>query len=141
MGSSRAKEKISGNARKEPRIDPSNPLSSPASLHAPFPLLNRSRLLNRVVSFYHQSFCEDRRGAEYLKTQGISDREIFSDFKVGFGNGTLLNAVPGEGEVWEALKEIGILNTEGQEVFYGCVVFPIFDENHDCVDHYGRKIM
>jgi hypothetical protein len=58
---------ISGNARKEPRIDPSNPLSSPASLHAPFPLLNRSRLLNRVVSFYHQTFCEDRRGAEYLK--------------------------------------------------------------------------
>ena len=79
--------------------------------------------------------------SEYLKTQGITDREIFSDFKVGFGNGTLLNAVPGEGEVWEALKEIGILNTEGQEVFYGCVVFPIFDENHDCVDHYGRKIM
>jgi len=99
--------------------------------------VNRTRLLNRVVSFYHQSFCEDARALEYLKARGITDKEIFADFRIGYSNGTLLNTVPAEGEIREALQEIGILNGKGHEMFYGCVIFPVFDENQDCVGLYG----
>jgi DNA primase catalytic core len=103
--------------------------------------VNRSHLLNRVVSFYHQSFCEDSRALEYLKARGITDNAIFTDFKIGFSNGTLLNTIPNDGDVGNALKEIGILNGKGHEMFYGCVVFPVFDENKDCVGLYGRRII
>ncbi len=106
----------------------------------PAPSVNRTHLLNRVVSFYHQSFCEDPRGREYMRTRGISDNAIFSDFTIGYSNGTLLNTIPDEGDIREALKEIGILNERGNELFYGCVVFPIFDENKDAVGLYGRRI-
>jgi len=102
--------------------------------------VNRSRLLNRVVSFYHKAFCEDQRALEYLKTRGITDTSIFADFKIGYSNGTLLNTIPEDGDIREALKEIGILNSKGHEMFYGCVVFPLFDENKDCVGLYGRRI-
>jgi DNA primase catalytic core len=103
--------------------------------------VNRSRLLNRVVSFYHQSFCEDQRAAEYLRSRGITDNSIFTDFKIGYSNGTLLNTIPEDGEIRQGLQEIGILNRKGHEMFYGCVVFPLFDENKDCVGLYGRRII
>jgi DNA primase catalytic core len=101
---------------------------------------NRTRLLNRIVSFYHQSFCEDRRALDYLKSRGIADNAVFSDFTIGFSNGTLLNTIPEEGDIIADLKEIGILNERGNEMFYGCAVFPMFDENKDCVNLYGRRI-
>ena len=102
--------------------------------------LNKTRLLNRVVSFYHKSFCEDHRAMEYLKSRGITDNSIFADFRIGYSNGTLLNTIPDEGDILDALKQIGILNDKGHEMFYGSVVFPVFDENKDCVGLYGRRI-
>jgi DNA primase len=102
--------------------------------------INRTHLLNRVVSFYHTTFCEDPRAREYMRTRGITDNALFSDFTTGYSNGTLLNTIPDEGDIREALKEIGILNERGHEMFYGCAVFPIFDENKDAVGIYGRRI-
>jgi len=106
----------------------------------PESLINRTHLLNRVVSFYHKTFCEDPRAREYLRTRGIADNALFSDFTIGFSNGTLLNTIPDEGDIREALKELGILNERGNEMFYGCAIFPIFDENKDAVGLYGRRI-
>jgi len=106
----------------------------------PEPSINRTHLLNRVISFYHKTFCEDPRAREYLRSRGIADNAIFSDFTIGYSNGTLLNTIPDEGDIIAALKEIGILNEKGNEFFYGCVVFPLFDENKDAVGLYGRRI-
>jgi DNA primase len=100
----------------------------------------KSKLLNRVVSFYHQSFCEDQRALQYLQSRGITDNGALSDFQIGYSNGTLLNTIPDDGEIRDALKDIGILNDNGNEMFYSSVVFPIFDENKDCVGLYGRRI-
>lgn len=102
--------------------------------------INCIHLLNRVVSFYHKTFCEDARALEYLRSRGITDNGIFSDFTIGYSNGTLLNTIPDEGDIREALKELGILNERGDEMFYSCVIFPIFDANKNCVSLYGRKI-
>ncbi len=107
---------------------------------APESSINRTHLLNRVVAFYHKTFCEDPRAREYMRTRGIADNALFSDFTIGYSNGTLLNTIPDEGDIREALKEIGILNEKGHEMFYGSVVFPIFDENKDAIGIYGRRI-
>ena len=86
------------------------------------PSPNRVRLLNRVVSFYHQTFCEDPRAREYLKARRITDAAALENFQVGYANGTLLNTVPEEGDVRAALREAGILTERGRELFYGCAV-------------------
>jgi DNA primase len=51
--------------------------------------VNRTKLLNRVVSFYHTTFLEDNRAMAYLKGRGITDTALFADFSIGFGG--LLN--------------------------------------------------
>ena len=122
--------------------------SKPSSLTAavkpveqpPVQPINRTHLLNRVVSFYHKSFCEDPRALQYLQSRGINDNSVFSDFQIGYSNGTLLNTIPDEGDIIDSLKQIGVLNDKGHEMFYGSVVFPVFDENKDCVGLYGRRI-
>lgn len=134
IGFREAVERLSGNGHKVIQEKP-EPVPSPS-----VPSIKRTHLMNRVVSFYHKVFCEDQRGLEYLKARGITDNTIFTDFQIGFSNGTHLNTIPDDGEIREGLQEIGILNGRGHELFYGCMVFPVFDQNKDCVGLYGRRI-
>lgn len=128
-----------GNGKKKNSSQHSAISSQPPELKTQNSQL-KTRLLNRVISFYHKSFCEDQRAMEYLKSRGITDNSIFADFQIGFSNGTLLNTIPDEGDILDALKQIGILNDKSREMFYGSVVFPVFDDNKDCVGLYGRRI-
>lgn len=139
IGFREAVEKLSNKAhdRKKDKSERSPSSLTATSVVSP---VNRTRLLNRVASFYHKSFCEDSRALQYLQKRGITDNSIFAEFQVGYSNGTLLNTIPEEGDIVQALKEIGILNDKGHELFYGCVVFPVFDENRDCMELYGRRL-
>ncbi|MFH1777800.1 MAG: toprim domain-containing protein, partial [Candidatus Omnitrophota bacterium] len=99
------------------------------------------RLLNKVVEYYHSCFYTDKAGMDYLiNARKITDKHIFETFKIGYVNRTLPNTIPSTGEIPELLKQVGILNPWGKEHFSGCVVFPIFDEQDNCVEIYGRKI-
>ena len=131
IGFREAVEKLEG---RKPDTSTNKPKVSPPGNPS-----DRTKLLNRIVSFYHTTFMEDHRAREYLKGRGITDNAIFEDFRIGFANGTLLNTIPGDGDITEALKEIGILNQKGRELFYGSVTFPVFNENKDCIGVYGRR--
>ncbi|MBF0396748.1 MAG: toprim domain-containing protein [Desulfobacterales bacterium] len=99
------------------------------------------RLLSRVVSYYQKILGEDRRGVEYLKEKrGINSIQTLKDFGIGFVNGNLKQILPEDKEVIENLKKIGILNDKGNESFYNCVVFPLYDVNGSVVGLYGRNI-
>jgi len=144
LGFREAVEKLrGGNGKVVPTPAPALLKGRGGKADAPAPTVppqNRGRLLNRVVLFYHQTFCEDPRAREYLKARGITDAAVLENFQVGYANGTLLNTVPEEGDVRAGLREAGILTERGRELFYGCAVFPVFDENRDCVGIYGRRI-
>ncbi len=99
-----------------------------------------TKLFNRVIEFYHTAFAEDTRAKDYLNGRAITDNSIFGDHKIGFANGTLLNVLPDDQTITRQLKEIGILNDRGKELFYQCAVFPIFDQNSNPVGMYGRRI-
>jgi len=105
------------------------------------------KLLSRVIEFYHTAFCEDSRAKEYLAARGINDNAAFSSFKVGFSNGTLINVLPApegppgpDGDITHQLKELGILNDKGNEHFYGCVTFPLYDLAGNPCGMYGRRV-
>ena len=98
------------------------------------------KLLNRVIDFYHTAFCEDPRARQYLNQRGITDNTLFSDFKIGFANGTLLNALPGEGDIYDQLKQLGVLSEKGHEHFYGYVTFPLYDIDGNPAGIYGRRL-
>jgi DNA primase len=100
-----------------------------------------TKILSRVIDFYHRAFCEDPRGREYLTGRGITDTKLFSDHKIGLAAGTLLNVLPEDGEIKEQLQEIGILNDKGTEHFYGCITVPLYDCAGNPAGLYGRRIM
>ncbi len=99
------------------------------------------KVLTRVIEFYHTAFCEDIRARDYLAGRGLTDNTLFADYKLGFANGTLLNVLPQEGDILDQLKNLGILNDKGNEHFYGCVTFPLFDASGSVpIGIYGRRI-
>jgi DNA primase catalytic core len=98
------------------------------------------KLLARVIEFYHTAFGEDPRARQYLERRGISDKSLYSAHKIGFANGTLLNALPLEGDITGQLKEIGVLTAKGDEHFYGYATFPLFSANGDPAGIYGRRV-
>jgi DNA primase len=99
------------------------------------------KLLARVVSYYQHTLSQDSRGLNYLKKdRGITGNQSLKDFGTGYANGTLLEILPEDPEVIKALKRIGILNTKGHEVFYNCVVFPLYSARGAIMNLYGRNI-
>jgi len=98
------------------------------------------KLLTRVVNFYQHCFTEDTQGQEYLKERGITDNRSLRDFAVGFVNGSLREILPDDKKTINDLQELGILNKNGNEVFYNSVVFPLYDQDGNVVSLYGRNI-
>jgi DNA primase len=99
------------------------------------------KLLSKVVSYYQHTLTQDNRGINYLKNdRGVTDNQTLNDFGVGYVNGTLLEILPEDGDVIKALKRIGILNGKGHEIFYNCVVFPLYNNRGTIVNLYGRNI-
>lgn len=99
------------------------------------------KLLARVAAYYQHTFVQDSRGINYLKQErGIADSQSLKDFGAGYVNSTLLKILPEDEEVISALKRIGLLNSKGHEVFYKCVVFPLYNTNGSIVNLYGRNI-
>jgi len=99
------------------------------------------KLLSRVASYYQHTLTQDSRGLTYLKQdRGIMDNQSLKDFGSGYANGTLFEILPEDPEVIKALKKIGILNQKGHEVFYNCVVFPLYDARGSIANLYGRSI-
>ena len=99
------------------------------------------KLLARVVSYYQHTLGQDSRGLNYLKQErGIANNQSLKDFGAGYANGTLLEILPDDPDVMDALKKIGILNARGHELFYNCVVFPLYSAKGSIESLYGRNI-
>jgi DNA primase len=96
--------------------------------------IKEKKLLARVVNYYQHTFNENPQGRDYLKDRGISNPQSLKDFCIGFVNGTLRDILPvvdsgtDDDEATQTLKKLGILNQKGNEVFYNCVVFPLYDQ-------------
>jgi len=105
--------KGNGNGARPAPVDVVTPNGSVRQTHDRddrIPLFPRLfKLLSRVVEFYQGVFSKDPRGQKYLEGRGICDVNSFRDFGVGFSNGSLLDALPPEGELLADLKALGIL--------------------------------
>jgi len=122
--------------KSKPTSRRAKPASGPTGL-----TVKDRKLLGRVVSYYQHTFTQDNRGINYLTNdRGITDNQSLKDFAVGYVNGTLLEILPEDPDVIKALKKVGILNTKGHEIFYNCVVFPLYSSRGSIVSLYGRNI-
>ncbi len=109
--------------------------------------VERITLLNRVVEFYHNKFLENEKAQNYLfLTRKIKNKSLANAYKIGFCDGALLKTLENQPEYKTQLMTLGVIKQSKKtkqyfEAFKNCVVFPIFDENNNCVNLYGRKII
>ncbi|MCL6592040.1 MAG: toprim domain-containing protein [Firmicutes bacterium] len=104
------------------------------------PGMNSTQLLNRIASFYHDTFLTNPNAQRYLASRGITKPEIYQSFKIGYADGKLLSTLPKEGGLVDALKKTGILTRYGKELFLNCVIVPLFDSGGNVAGMYGRKV-
>jgi DNA primase catalytic core len=101
-------------------------------------------LLHHVADFYHTTFLNQPQAMAYLQRRCCFHPEGVKAFRIGFANRTLGYRVPtttAEGKKLKAqLQRLGILRESGHEHLNGSVVVPIFDENGNVAQMYGRKI-
>ncbi|MBL0381268.1 MAG: hypothetical protein JKP90_16825 [Desulfofustis sp. PB-SRB1] len=83
------------------------------------------KLLARVVGYYQHSFTKIREAWITSRTGGLQPTD--APTSAGFVNGSLKKILPEDPAVIKTLKNLGILNAKGNEIFYNCVVFPIYD--------------
>jgi len=94
--------------------------------------------LDIVTEYYHKRLYKGKKALTFLEKRGITDKSLLGRFKIGYADGSILKLVS-NGQL-EALKSTGILNSEGKEVFTGCVIFPVTDEHGKTNALYGRSI-
>lgn len=103
--------------------------------------VKRAKLLERVAAFYHQRFLDLSEGQQYLvRERGIRNLALFRDYRVGYADGSLLEALPRDSESLMQFRFLGVLNGRNRDSFAGCVVFPLFDATGALVNLYGVGI-
>ena len=114
--------------------------SESKSNNSQFSILN-SQLLNRVIEFYQRTFKNSPDAQKYLiEERKIKGSEIFETFKIGYVDGSLLKTLGKKSNVKDELKTLGILTENNTEFFYKRIIIPIFNEQNEIINIYGRDI-
>ena len=70
--------------------------------------VRRSKLLERVAAFYHQRFLDRPEGQQYLvKVRGLRNLSLFGIYRIGYAEGSLLQALPQDAEVLSCSGSLG----------------------------------
>ena len=99
------------------------------------------KLFMLVLGYYHNRLKETKEATVFMIKRHLKAGELLEKFQVGYCPGDLLSKLSlNDTKQIQMLKEMGILNEKGNERFYRCVVFPLFDLNGNIVQIYGRSI-
>jgi DNA primase len=104
------------------------------------------QLLNETLAFYHDRLKQSPEALAYLQARGIGSPEAIDTFRLGFADRSLGLRLPDkrrkEGQVIrERLGRIGLFRASGHEHFNGSLIVPVFDEQGNVAEVYGRKLL
>ena len=103
------------------------------------------KLLNQVTDYYHQTLKQSPEAQNYLDQRGLVHSDLIDTFKLGFANRSLGYRLPRKetkdgAAIRGQLQRIGLLRETGHEHFNGSLVIPVFDDQGNVTEVYGRKI-
>ena len=102
-------------------------------------------VLRRVVDFYHETLKQSPEAHAYLERRGLYSPELVETFRLGYSNRTLASRLPEKqvkaGEaIRTQLQRLGVLRGSGHEHLAGSIVIPIFSDDGEVLELYGRKV-
>ena len=103
-------------------------------------------LLNQTVSYYHERLLATTEAQTYLAGRGLAHPELVAHFKLGVADRTLGLRLPEKtrkagADIRARLQKIGLYRDSGHEHFNGSLVIPVFDEDGNVLEVYGRKLL
>ncbi|MFT5453306.1 MAG: DNA primase, partial [Enterobacterales bacterium] len=95
-----------------------------------------------VVNYYQSKLSVSPEASHFLQDHGFNEQ---TNLNIGFCDRSLGSQLPSRSQsvgkkVRKRLRELGILNAKGWEIFHGSVVFPIIIDN-DIIGLYGHKVL
>ncbi len=116
-------------------------LAAPVAMEAD----DRAALLQVVAYYHNEQLKESPEALSYLEKRGLRSSEMVERFKLGYANRTLGYRLPAKNrkageELRGRLTRLGILRESGHEHFAGSLVIPVFDEEGQVAELYGRKV-
>jgi len=97
-------------------------------------------ILDRVLNDWQKSLSRSRKAQGYLERRGLWCPQVLRPLSVGYSTGNLPQSLPETGKIVRQLKQMGILNKNGNEFFYDRIVVPLFDETGVLTSVYGRSV-
>ena len=98
---------------------------------------DRAQLLETVYGFYRDRLAQFEDARAYLTKRGIHDPAVIGRMRIGYAPGACLRAhLQRLGYRREALREGGLIDERGRDVFFRCLTFPL----EHAPNLYGRSI-
>jgi DNA primase len=103
-------------------------------------------LLNQTAAYYHERLLATSEAQAYLAARGLAHPELVAHFKLGVADRTLGLRLPEKtrkagADIRARLQKVGLYRDSGHEHFNGSLVVPVFDEQGNVVELYGRKLL
>jgi hypothetical protein len=83
--------------------------------------------LTRLVGFYKHQLEDSKEACEFLVSQKLDIKTVKSTYLIGYSKGTLGEFVQDSPEFEEQLKELGVLDENGNETLAGCLTLPLYE--------------
>ncbi len=98
---------------------------------------NRAQLLETVYEFYANRLARFEDARAYLSKRGIHDPAVIRHMRIGYAPGACLRAyLCGLGYDREWLRQCGLTDQRGRDVFFRCLTFPL----QHAPNLYGRSV-
>jgi DNA primase len=113
---------------------------SVAYLQQQIPSPSDSDVLERVVSFCQLQLHRHPQAVHYLQQRGLCDPAIIEELGIGYApGGSLRHHLVTQGDAFQQLLSIGLINSQGRDTFCRRVIFPLRQQGL-IANLYGRSI-
>jgi DNA primase len=104
------------------------------------PEVDSSTVLEEAAAFYQQQLGRYPEALEYLHWRGVHDPTLIRELGIGYApGGTLRRYLTAQGNSFDVLRRLGLIDTRGADALYQRIVFPL-QQNEHIVNLYGRSI-
>ncbi len=104
------------------------------------PEADSSVVLEEAAAFYQQQLDRYPEALDYLHRRGVHDAALFRGLCIGYApGGTLRRYLTAQGNSFDVLRRLGLIDTRGADALYQRIVFPLRQGEH-IVNLYGRSI-
>jgi hypothetical protein len=84
----------------------------------------KTTLLTRVCELYTRQLS---KAQSHLAELGLDSPRIWERFQLGYGDGSLASILPDDGIIFGELRQLGLVDENGHELFAECVTCPLLD--------------